>query len=131
MLRLDPDVHPPRCNAPGEGEDDCGLSYIGHQKPIVQKPGVHRQIKFWLIAEVWHKWLPQMAAGTDLALTVRLRLTGEFLGVAGLDRIGNPEPELGIWIKEQAQGIGYVALCPGKNSIAQILAVCLDFVIHH
>jgi hypothetical protein len=23
-------------------------------------------------AEVWHEWLPQMAAGTDVALTVRL-----------------------------------------------------------
>jgi RimJ/RimL family protein N-acetyltransferase len=68
-------------------------------------------------AEVWHEWLPQMAAGTDLVLTVRLQLTREFLGVAGLHRIGNPEPELGIWIKEQAQGIGY-----GREAVAAAIA---------
>jgi RimJ/RimL family protein N-acetyltransferase len=68
-------------------------------------------------AEIWHKWLPQMAAGTDVALTVRLRLTGEFLGVAGLHRIGSPEPELGIWIKERAQGIGY-----GREAVAAAIA---------
>jgi RimJ/RimL family protein N-acetyltransferase len=68
-------------------------------------------------AEVRHEWLPRMAAGTDVALTVRLRLTGEFLGLAGLHRIGNPEPELGIWIKEQAQGIGY-----GREAVAAMIA---------
>ena len=64
-------------------------------------------------AEIWHEWLPRMAAGTDVMLTIRLRSTGEFLGVAGLHRIGTPEPEPGIWIKEQAQGIGY-----GREAIA-------------
>ena len=68
-------------------------------------------------AEVWHEWLPQMATGTDVALTVRLRFSGEFLGVAGLHRIGSPEPELGIWIKEQAQGIGY-----GREAVAAAMA---------
>jgi RimJ/RimL family protein N-acetyltransferase len=68
-------------------------------------------------AEVWQEWLPRMAAGTDLVLTVRLLLTGEFLGVAGLHRIGNPEPELGIWIKEKAQGIGY-----GREAVAAAIA---------
>jgi RimJ/RimL family protein N-acetyltransferase len=68
-------------------------------------------------AEIWHEWLPRMAAGTEVALTVRLRSTGEFLGVAGLHRIGGSEPELGIWIKEQAQGIGY-----GGEAIAAVVA---------
>jgi RimJ/RimL family protein N-acetyltransferase len=68
-------------------------------------------------ADVWHEWLPKMAAGTDVALTVRLRLTGEFFGVAGLHRIGSPGPEIGIWIKEQAQGIGY-----GREAVAAVIA---------
>ena len=68
-------------------------------------------------AEIWREWLPQMAAGTDVAFTVRQRLTGEFLGVAALHRIGNPEPELGIWIKEHAQGIGY-----GREAVAAAIA---------
>ena len=68
-------------------------------------------------AEIWHEWLPRMAAGTDVMLTIRLRSTGEFLGVAALHRIGNPEPELGIWIKEHAQGIGY-----GREAVAAAIA---------
>jgi RimJ/RimL family protein N-acetyltransferase len=69
------------------------------------------------LAEIWHEWLPRMAAGTDVALTVRLRLTDKFLGIAGLHRIGSPEPELGIWIKEQAQGIGY-----GREAVVAAIA---------
>jgi RimJ/RimL family protein N-acetyltransferase len=68
-------------------------------------------------AEIWQEWLAQMAAGTDVVLTVHLRLTSEFLGVAGLYHIGGPEPELGIWIKEQAQGIGY-----GREAVAATIA---------
>jgi RimJ/RimL family protein N-acetyltransferase len=68
-------------------------------------------------AEIWHEWLPRMAAGTDVAFTVRLRMTGEFVGVAGLHRIGSPEPEVGIWIKVQAQGIGY-----GREAVAAAIA---------
>jgi RimJ/RimL family protein N-acetyltransferase len=68
-------------------------------------------------AEIWRGWLPEMAAGTDLALTVRLQATDEFLGVAGLHRIDEPEPELGIWIKEAAHGAGY-----GREAIAAIVA---------
>jgi RimJ/RimL family protein N-acetyltransferase len=68
-------------------------------------------------ARVWGAWLPQMAAGTDLFLVVRLRSTGEFLGVAGLHGIGNPEPETGIWIKESVHGSGY-----GWEAVATVVA---------
>ena len=54
-----------------------------------------------------------MAAGTDVSLVVRLTSTGEFLGMAGLHQIGDPEPEIGIWIKEAAHGAGY-----GREAIA-------------
>lgn len=58
-------------------------------------------------AEIWQKWLPQMAAGVELYFVSRLASTGEFLGVAGVHGVGNPEPEIGIWIKELAHGRGY------------------------
>jgi RimJ/RimL family protein N-acetyltransferase len=68
-------------------------------------------------AEIWRDWLPMMAAGTDLSLTVRLQSTGEFLGMAGLHCIGQPEPEIGIWVKEAAHGEGY-----GREAVAAIIA---------
>src|SRR3974390_3765032 len=35
-------------------------------------------------AEVWQRWLPKMASGTDISLVIRLTSTGEFLAVRGL-----------------------------------------------
>jgi RimJ/RimL family protein N-acetyltransferase len=67
-------------------------------------------------AEVWHQWLPRMMAGTDLSLVIRLRASDEFLGVAGIHRIGTAEPEVGIWLKETAQGLGY-----GREAIGAIV----------
>ena len=67
-------------------------------------------------AEVWRQWLPRMTAGTDLSLVIRLRATGEFLGVAGIHRIGSAEPEVGIWLKETAHGLGY-----GREAVAAIV----------
>lgn len=66
-------------------------------------------------AEIWQVWRQQMASGTDLFLTARLASTDTFLGVAGLHQIGNPEPVVGIWIKETSQRIGY-----GREAIAAI-----------
>jgi RimJ/RimL family protein N-acetyltransferase len=68
-------------------------------------------------AEVWREWLPKMATGTDLALVVRLKSSGEFLGMAGLHHIDAPEPEIGIWIKEAAHGAGY-----GREAVSAIIA---------
>jgi RimJ/RimL family protein N-acetyltransferase len=66
-------------------------------------------------ADVWQEWLRGMASGVELYLVVRQTSTKLFLGVAGLHRIGSPEPEVGIWIKEAAQGGGY-----GRETIAAI-----------
>ena len=68
-------------------------------------------------ADVWGAWLPQMAAGAELILVVRLKSTGEFLGVAGLHGIGHVEPETGIWIKESAHVLGY-----GREAVAAVIA---------
>jgi hypothetical protein len=64
-------------------------------------------------AEIWRGWPPKMPAVTDLALTVRLRSTDEFMSMAGLHCIGQPEPEIGIWVKEAAHGTGY-----GREAVA-------------
>jgi len=66
-------------------------------------------------AEVWRQWLPRMTAGTDLSLVIRLTSTDEFLGVAGIHHIGSAEPEVGIWLKETAHGLGY-----GREAIGAI-----------
>lgn len=68
-------------------------------------------------ASVWGAWLPQMAAGTELFLVVRLKSTGDFLGIVGLHGIDNSEPETGLWIKESAHGFGY-----GREAIATVIA---------
>jgi RimJ/RimL family protein N-acetyltransferase len=47
--------------------------------------------------------------GSNLSLVVRREDTMECLGIAGLDGIDHPKPELGIWLKESAQGQGYAA----------------------
>jgi RimJ/RimL family protein N-acetyltransferase len=67
-------------------------------------------------AEVWRQWLPRMAAGTDLSLVIRLTSTNEFLGVAGVHGIGSAEPEVGIWLKETAHGLGY-----GREAVGAIV----------
>jgi RimJ/RimL family protein N-acetyltransferase len=67
-------------------------------------------------AEVWRQWLPRMTAGTDLSLVIRLASTDEFLGVAGIHHIGSAEPEVGIWLKETAHGLGY-----GREAIGAIV----------
>ena len=67
-------------------------------------------------AEVWRQWLPRMTAGTDLSLVIRLRATDEFLGVAGVHRIGSAEPDAGIWLKEPAHRLGY-----GREAIGAIV----------
>jgi RimJ/RimL family protein N-acetyltransferase len=68
-------------------------------------------------ADIWKAWLPQMAAGTELFLVLRLKPSGEFLGIAGLHALDNPEPETGIWIKESAHGLGY-----GREAVATAIA---------
>jgi RimJ/RimL family protein N-acetyltransferase len=68
-------------------------------------------------AEIWHDWLPRMAAGTDLHLVIRLGSTREFLGMAGLHGIGGDEPEIGIWIKEKAHRLGY-----GREAVGAVIA---------
>jgi RimJ/RimL family protein N-acetyltransferase len=45
--------------------------------------------------------------GSDLSFVVRRNDTKECLGIAGLDGVDQPTPELGIWLKEAAHGQGF------------------------
>lgn len=56
---------------------------------------------------VWRTWLAGIEAGTDFNFTLRQRETGGFLGLLGLHRAQEAEPELGIWIRENEHGRGY------------------------
>lgn len=64
---------------------------------------------------VWRGWLDGIEAGTDFNFTLRQRETGGFLGLLGLHRAQQDEPEIGIWIREDAQGRGY-----GREAVAAL-----------
>jgi RimJ/RimL family protein N-acetyltransferase len=66
---------------------------------------------------IWQSWMPKMRAGTDAYLTVRHKISLEFLGAAGLHNADVVEPEIGIWIKESQHRYGY-----GREAVASILA---------
>lgn len=56
---------------------------------------------------IWRQWLWKIAEGSDFVFTIRTLADGQFMGLAGLHRTAEPEPELGIWIREDAHGQGY------------------------
>lgn len=66
-------------------------------------------------AEVWRSWLPLIESRADITFVLRDRHHGGFLGLAAVHRTGDPTPELGIWIREDAHGHGY-----GREAVAAI-----------
>ncbi|KAF1039812.1 GNAT family N-acetyltransferase [Delftia sp. WSY_4] len=66
---------------------------------------------------VWRGWLREIAAGTDFNFTLRERASGRFTGLLGLHRARDAEPELGIWIREDAHGQGH-----GREAVAALAA---------
>lgn len=56
---------------------------------------------------IWQEWLLAERAGTDLHFVARRTETDQFLGLLGLHRLGGNRPEIGIWIRTEAQGQGY------------------------
>jgi RimJ/RimL family protein N-acetyltransferase len=56
---------------------------------------------------VWEGWIKAARAGTDLHFTARLPETDEFLGLLGLHDIPSGQPEIGIWLRDEAQGQGH------------------------
>ena len=70
---------------------------------------------------VWRGWLREIAAGTDFNFTLRERTSGRFTGLLGLHRARDAEPELGIWIREDAHGRGY-----GREAVAALAAWAVE-----
>lgn len=54
--------------------------------------------------------------GSDFPVVILDKHTGAFLGCAGIHRISTGKPELGIWLKQTAQGQGI-----GKETIQGLL----------
>lgn len=84
-------------------------------------PGLTRYMAFepppseQAFTAVWQAWLPTIAEGTDITFVIRRRDDGAFLGLAGLHRTMDAEPELGIWIDEAMHGQGY-----GREAVAAV-----------
>ncbi|AIO19597.1 hypothetical protein KQ51_01723 [Candidatus Izimaplasma bacterium HR1] len=57
-----------------------------------------------------------MKEGTNLQLVIKHRHTDEYLGNVGLHHLDTATPELGIWVKKDAHGIGY-----GNEAIVAII----------
>ncbi len=45
--------------------------------------------------------------GRDLTLVIRQNSDQTFLGMTGIHALRTPHPELGIWLKKSAQGLGF------------------------
>ena len=58
-------------------------------------------------AQVWGRWLPAIADGSDIVFTVRERVGARFTGLVGLHHTGSETPELGIWVREDKHGLGF------------------------
>lgn len=56
--------------------------------------------------------LKNIKNNVDLVLTILNKNNQEFLGICGIHRINTVKPELGIWLKQQAQGNNF-----GKEAI--------------
>jgi RimJ/RimL family protein N-acetyltransferase len=56
---------------------------------------------------IWRGWLTKIDEGVDFAFAIRLRTTGAFIGLAGLHRTSDAEPELGIWVRADQHGNAY------------------------
>lgn len=66
---------------------------------------------------IWRGWLTEIAAGSSFNFTLRERASGRFMGLLGLHDAREAEPELGIWIREDAHGRGH-----GREAVAALAA---------
>lgn len=60
-----------------------------------------------IFTALWRKWLISNTQGADWTFTIRSAEDKRFLGMAGLYAATTPTPELGLWIREDAQRHGY------------------------
>lgn len=67
-------------------------------------------------ADVWRGWLKAIEDGSELHFTARYRNDDRFLGVIGMHAALTDTPELGIWLRSEAQGLGF-----GRELIGAII----------
>ena len=67
-------------------------------------------------AEVWRSWLAPILDGSGLHFVVRALADDRCLGLVGLHAARTVCPELGIWIREDAQGNGI-----GREAVASVV----------
>jgi RimJ/RimL family protein N-acetyltransferase len=58
-----------------------------------------------------------LAAGTNLQMVILSRPDEAFLGCIGLHELDRPDPEMGLWLKEAAQGHGL-----GREAASALIA---------
>lgn len=58
-----------------------------------------------------------LAAGTNLQMVILSRPDEAFLGCIGLHELDRPDPEMGLWLMEQAQGRGL-----GREAASALIA---------
>ena len=59
----------------------------------------------------------ELAAGTNLQMVILSRPDEQFLGCIGLHELDRPDPEMGLWLKEAAQGHGL-----GREAASALIA---------
>lgn len=67
-------------------------------------------------AQVWRSWLTLIRSGSDLHFVARSVADDRCLGLIGLHAAKTVSPELGIWIREDAQGDGI-----GREAIGAVV----------
>jgi GNAT superfamily N-acetyltransferase len=70
---------------------------------------------------IWQGHLANMKAGRELHLVIRHTITNEFIGRTGLNPADAALLEIGVWIKESAQGRGY-----GREAVAAVIKWASD-----
>lgn len=68
------------------------------------------------IRAIGTKWLGQATEGREVAVVIRDKAAGRFLGMGGIHYRKDPRPGLGIWIRADAHGHGY-----GREAIVGLI----------
>lgn len=75
--------------------------------------------------------IERRAAGNDLAMVILNKHTDEFLGCAGLHGFASSTtPELGIWVKSSAHGLGYGREAVTALYVWAVKNIVVDYFIY-
>lgn len=111
-------INSPRLHLRPFTPEDAGEAFAAITPGLTRYMAFDPPVSEQAFAAVWTTWLPTIADGTDVTFVIRLRTDDAFLGLAGLHRTTDVEPELGIWIAEAMHGHGY-----GHEAVAAVRAL--------